>query len=95
LALSDREHAAAFVPCGQDCEGTAPSRLVARFNQLIVLPDSRRNRLFAPLAFLLLWEIRPAFFVEQRRMAFDYPPRPGIVRKSNALELMRSIGLEV
>lgn len=29
------------------------------------------------------------------RMSFDYRLRPGIVEKSNALELMRSIGLEV
>ena len=29
------------------------------------------------------------------RMSFDYRLRPGIVEKSNALELMRSIGLDV
>ena len=29
------------------------------------------------------------------RMSFDYRLRPGIVEKSNALALMRSIGLEV
>lgn len=33
--------------------------------------------------------------IEDGRMAFDYRLRPGVVRKSNALELMRSIGLEV
>jgi DNA mismatch repair ATPase MutS len=33
--------------------------------------------------------------VENGRMVFDYHLLPGIVRKSNALELMRSIGLEV
>lgn len=33
--------------------------------------------------------------IENGRMAFDYHLHPGIVRKSNALELMRSIGLEV
>jgi hypothetical protein len=33
--------------------------------------------------------------IENGRIAFDYRVRPGIVRKSNALELMRSIGLEV
>jgi DNA mismatch repair ATPase MutS len=33
--------------------------------------------------------------IEEGRIAFDYHLRPGIVRKSNALELMRSIGLEV
>jgi hypothetical protein len=28
-------------------------------------------------------------------MTFDYQLRPGIVQKSNALELMRSVGLDV
>jgi DNA mismatch repair ATPase MutS len=29
------------------------------------------------------------------RMTFDYTLRPGVVEKSNALELMRSVGLDV
>jgi len=33
--------------------------------------------------------------VENGRIEFDYMMRPGVVRKSNALELMRSVGLEV
>jgi len=33
--------------------------------------------------------------LEDGRMVFDYVMRPGIVRKSNALELMRAVGLEV
>ncbi|HEX8985792.1 MAG TPA: hypothetical protein VF767_10180 [Bryobacteraceae bacterium] len=33
--------------------------------------------------------------LEQGKMSFDYRLRPGVVEKSNALELMRSIGLEV
>jgi DNA mismatch repair ATPase MutS len=33
--------------------------------------------------------------IEDGRIAFDYRMRPGVVRKSNALELMRSVGLEV
>lgn len=33
--------------------------------------------------------------IEDGRMVFDYHLLPGIVKKSNALELMRSIGLEV
>lgn len=33
--------------------------------------------------------------LEAGRMEFDYRLRPGVVRKSNALELMRSIGLDV
>jgi len=33
--------------------------------------------------------------LENGRMIFDYKMRPGVVRRSNALELMRSVGLEV
>jgi hypothetical protein len=33
--------------------------------------------------------------LEDSRLLFDYRLRPGVVRKSNALELMRSIGLDV
>jgi len=33
--------------------------------------------------------------LENGRMTFDYLLRPGVVRRSNALELMRSVGLEV
>lgn len=33
--------------------------------------------------------------VEEGRISFDYKMRPGIVEKSNALELMRSVGLSV
>jgi DNA mismatch repair ATPase MutS len=33
--------------------------------------------------------------VQDGRMSFDYRLRPGIVDKSNALELMRSVGLDV
>ena len=33
--------------------------------------------------------------LEQGRLVFDYTLRPGVVRRSNALELMRSVGLEV
>jgi DNA mismatch repair ATPase MutS len=33
--------------------------------------------------------------LEDGRMTFDYLLRPGVVRKSNALALMRSVGLEV
>ena len=34
-------------------------------------------------------------FLEQDKMRFDYRLRPGIVEHSNALELMRSVGLDV
>jgi len=33
--------------------------------------------------------------LEDGRMRFDYHMRPGVVQKSNAIELMRSVGLEV
>ena len=33
--------------------------------------------------------------VENGKILFDYVMRPGVVRKSNALELMRSVGLEI
>ncbi len=33
--------------------------------------------------------------LENGQISFDYRLRPGVVRKSNALELMRSVGLEV
>jgi len=33
--------------------------------------------------------------IEDGRMVFDYALRPGVVRKSNAIELMRSVGLEI
>lgn len=33
--------------------------------------------------------------LEDGRMIFDYKMRPGVVERSNALELMRSVGLEV
>ena len=33
--------------------------------------------------------------LEDGRMIFDYRIRPGVVRKSNALALMRAVGLEV
>jgi hypothetical protein len=33
--------------------------------------------------------------IEDGRIVFDYAMRPGVVRKSNAIELMRSVGLEI
>jgi hypothetical protein len=53
-----------------DREGKSPSRLIARLNFLIVLLDSRRNMLFAPIAFILLWDIQLAFFLEHWRAKY-------------------------
>jgi len=33
--------------------------------------------------------------IEDGKIHFDYRMRPGVVRKSNAIELMRSVGLEI
>ncbi len=33
--------------------------------------------------------------IEDGQIIFDYIMRPGVVRKSNAIELMRSVGLEI
>jgi DNA mismatch repair ATPase MutS len=33
--------------------------------------------------------------LEAGRITFDYIMRPGVVTKSNALELMRSVGLDL
>ncbi len=33
--------------------------------------------------------------IENGRMIFDYRMRPGVVERSNALALMRAIGLDV
>ena len=33
--------------------------------------------------------------MEEGRIAFDYRMRPGVVTKSNALALMRAVGIEV
>jgi DNA mismatch repair ATPase MutS len=33
--------------------------------------------------------------IENGQIHFDYTMRPGVVRKSNAIELMRSVGLEI
>ncbi len=50
-----------------DSAGTPPSRLISRLNRLIVLLDSRRNALFAPIALVLLWEVQLAYLVEDWR----------------------------
>jgi DNA mismatch repair ATPase MutS len=33
--------------------------------------------------------------IEDGKIHFDYLMQPGVVRKSNAIELMRSVGLEI
>ncbi|WP_235905649.1 MutS-related protein [Tautonia marina] len=44
-----------------------PSRQIARLARLVMLLDFRRNQLFAPLAFLLLWGIHLGLAIERWR----------------------------
>jgi hypothetical protein len=52
-----------------DVEGLAPSRQIARLNDLINLLDARRNMIFAPFAVLLLWPEQLAFAIEKWRQS--------------------------
>jgi hypothetical protein len=71
LARLEREHFKAAhlknLRAVLDREGKPPSRLIAQLDRLLVLLDSRRNMLFAPVALVLLWEIQLAFLVEDWR----------------------------
>ncbi|HYK89670.1 MAG TPA: DNA mismatch repair protein MutS [Acidobacteriota bacterium] len=59
-----------------DSEGLPPSGQIGRLNRIIVLLDSGRNQLFAPLAALLLWKTQIAFAVEAwRRRSGPLVPR--------------------
>lgn len=53
-----------------DSAGLPPSRQIARLNYLLTLLDSRRNMLFAPIAFILLWDVHFAFALEAWRRNF-------------------------
>jgi hypothetical protein len=44
-----------------------PSQRIAQLNSLLVLLDSKQNLFFAPIAFLLLWEIQLTFLIEDWR----------------------------
>src|SRR5688572_12856654 len=59
-----------------DVEGLAASQQIAKLNRLIDLLDARRNMMFAPLAFLLLWEIQFAIAIERWRQRSG----PAVVR---------------
>ena len=50
-----------------DVGGLSPSRQISGLNRLIDLLDARRNMIFAPAAFVLLWETQLAFAVERWR----------------------------
>jgi hypothetical protein len=52
-----------------DVEGLPPSRQIARLNRLIDMLDARRNMIFAPVAFLLLWPLQFAVAIERWRQS--------------------------
>jgi len=52
-----------------DTEGVAPSRQIARLRRCIDLLDARRNQLFAPIGWLLLWTTQLALAIEAWRAA--------------------------
>ena len=52
-----------------DTEGLPPSRQVARLRRRIDLLDARRNQLFAPVGWLLLWTTQLALSIESWRSA--------------------------
>ncbi|HYG82566.1 MAG TPA: hypothetical protein VD861_19375, partial [Pyrinomonadaceae bacterium] len=52
-----------------DVEGVAPSQQIGKLNRLIELLDARRNMIFAPVAFVLLWETQFAIAIERWRQS--------------------------
>ena len=50
-----------------DTAGLAPSQQIAQLHRLIALFDSCKNQIFAPIAFILLWESQLAFAIEAWR----------------------------
>ncbi|MBN2318345.1 MAG: DNA mismatch repair protein MutS [Acidobacteria bacterium] len=53
-----------------DRNDRSPSRLIAHLNSLTELLESRRNAFFAPIAFLLIWEIQFVFLIEDWRRKY-------------------------
>ncbi len=50
-----------------DTEGQPPSRRIARLRRLIELLDARRNQLFSPIGYMLLWSTQLAHAIESWR----------------------------
>jgi hypothetical protein len=53
-----------------DRNGRSPSRLIARLNSLTELRESARNALFAPIAFVLMWDVQFVFLIEDWRRKY-------------------------
>ncbi|HEX8424023.1 MAG TPA: hypothetical protein VF634_11455, partial [Pyrinomonadaceae bacterium] len=73
-----------------DVEGMAPSQQIARLNRLIDLLDARRNMIFAPLAFVLLWPLQFAIAIERWRQSSG-PAVPRWLAAVGELEALNSL----
>jgi hypothetical protein len=71
-----------------DVEGFAPSQQIARLNRLIDLLDARRNMIFAPLAFVLLWPLQFAIAIERWRQSSG----PAVARWLAAVGELEALG---
>ncbi len=70
--------------------GAPASAVIARLDRLVVLVDSGRNQLFAPFAFLLLWDIQLAGRIEEWRRRHG-PSVPGWLDAVSELEALSSL----
>jgi hypothetical protein len=73
-----------------DVEGLAASQQIARLNRLIDLLDARRNMIFAPLAFVLLWSHQFAIAIERWRQSSG-PAVPRWLAAVGELEALGSL----
>lgn len=73
-----------------DIGGLAPSRRIAALQRAIDLLDARRNQLFAPFSYLLLWGTQFAFALESWRAACG-PAIPGWIRATGEFEALSSL----
>ncbi len=74
-----------------DTEGVPPSRQVARLRRRIDLLDARRNQLFAPVGWLLLWTTQLALSIESWRAACG-PHVAGWLAAAGELEALCALG---
>jgi len=74
-----------------ETKGLPASRRISRLNRLIVLLDSQRNPLFAPVAALLLWEVHIAFAIESWRKETG-PAIAGWLGATSEFEALSALG---
>jgi hypothetical protein len=91
-----RELHEVLLPPGRPALASAPSQRIAQLGNLLDLLNSRRNQLFAPIAYLLLWGTQMAHALEAWRAKSG--PRIaawlGVVGQFEALCALASYGYE-